>query len=750
MQLVKKNERVDREAMALQRRRILFPFTCEALPHLWPPSETTPFVGNMIEKSNVAVVIVCPPTLTGYESLSRHTAELISTLVQNGVRPTLIDLSAEKQRKETLAAIKSSWPENSVIYRQVAPPKVPAVRGPLGQAAKKAYWLYEWLKNQCFDVVHAPDFYGTLYFCLRAKEQGIGFLSTRFVVHSVDSILPKILGEYISIDDIQLLPRIYLERSSIELADTVPLPCEASLRRLLDVGISVNSGCIEHYPWPVDRMTAKAAFKTLSPEATFPPARRVLCLPGTSRRGIALFCKTLMRGFSEKHVSLSVKFGVPSASEKDFAEYINALTADLPYSIIVQPVNSRNALSELLLKEPDTLCIFPVVDDSNYYQLKELAAAGIPLLVADRYIAEEFFEDAALDTCSCAPLPDVISKQIFYRLDNPDTVPDLKEETPIPSSWVTPAIPLSIHNQDNETPLVTICLMHFERPHLVEQALSSIEKQTYGSYEVVLLDDGSLKKDTLKKLEEIKKRFSQRGWQVIRQQNLYLGAARNTAAMAANGKYLFFLDDDNILRPNALEVLVKVAEHLEADVIAALSDTFEGNDHPDSSAYASRRIIQVGDDLSYGFFRNAFGDSNALIRKSTFLALGGNTEDYAVGMDDQEFFARAVLNGCKITVIPEALYWARQMPTRLRNLHFNPKAGHVRVCRAYLPYVPTKLQPMLLLASGIMESIFEGKDITLGAYLTCKIRHIAHSRLGTKLRFGFIGPILRRVRQLYR
>jgi GT2 family glycosyltransferase len=289
--------------------------------------------------------------------------------------------------------------------------------------------------------------------------------------------------------------------------------------------------------------------------------------------------------------------------------------------------------------------------------------------------------------------------------------------------------------------------MHFERPHLVEQALASVQEQTYSPLEVILVDDGSLKKESLRKLEELKSRFQNNGWRVIRQQNRYLGAARNTAALVAQGRYVYFLDDDNVLKSHALETLVRVAEHTNADVVAALSDAFEGNQPPDSSAFASRRIMQIGDDLAYGLYRNAFGDSNALVRRSTFLALGGNTEDYAVGKDDMEFYARAVLNGCKLTVIPEALFWARQMSTRLRNLHFNPHAGNVRVLRAYLPHIPRRMRPVLLLAAGLVESSMEGRNITFRAYLLGKAKRMARTRPGSWLRYTFLGPLKRKLRE---
>lgn len=41
------------------------------------------------------------------------------------------------------------------------------------------------------------------------------------------------------------------------------------------------------------------------------------------------------------------------------------------------------------------------------------------------------------------------------------------------------------------TPLVSVCITHYNRPQFLEFALKSIEKQSYTNFEVILVDDGS-------------------------------------------------------------------------------------------------------------------------------------------------------------------------------------------------------------------------------------------------------------------
>jgi glycosyltransferase involved in cell wall biosynthesis len=54
--------------------------------------------------------------------------------------------------------------------------------------------------------------------------------------------------------------------------------------------------------------------------------------------------------------------------------------------------------------------------------------------------------------------------------------------------------------------------------------------------EVVLVDDGSREPKAVKLIKQLIPIFEKRGWKVIRQDNLYLGAARNTGARHASGE----------------------------------------------------------------------------------------------------------------------------------------------------------------------------------------------------------------------
>lgn len=80
---------------------------------------------------------------------------------------------------------------------------------------------------------------------------------------------------------------------------------------------------------------------------------------------------------------------------------------------------------------------------------------------------------------------------------------------------------------------------------------------------------------------------------------------------------------------------------------------------PPESDDTSERWLPLGAAAAVGLFKNCYGDANALIRRDVFKALGGFTEDRGVGHEDWELWARAVLRGFNLQVVPEALYWYR-------------------------------------------------------------------------------------------
>ena len=89
------------------------------------------------------------------------------------------------------------------------------------------------------------------------------------------------------------------------------------------------------------------------------------------------------------------------------------------------------------------------------------------------------------------------------------------------------------------------------------ECLESVVGQSFSDYEVVCVDDGSTD-DSF----GIAKGYvdAHEHWQLIHQENQGLGAARNMGLKHASGDYVLFLDSDDRLRPESLQILSQKLE----------------------------------------------------------------------------------------------------------------------------------------------------------------------------------------------
>jgi glycosyltransferase involved in cell wall biosynthesis len=100
-------------------------------------------------------------------------------------------------------------------------------------------------------------------------------------------------------------------------------------------------------------------------------------------------------------------------------------------------------------------------------------------------------------------------------------------------------------------PEITVGMSSYNRKDLLREALQSVVTQQNADFEVIVVDDGS----TDGSAEMVEQEFPQ--VRVIRKTNGGDASAKNMAAANAQGKYLVFLDSDDIMLPGALEMLMR-------------------------------------------------------------------------------------------------------------------------------------------------------------------------------------------------
>ena len=110
---------------------------------------------------------------------------------------------------------------------------------------------------------------------------------------------------------------------------------------------------------------------------------------------------------------------------------------------------------------------------------------------------------------------------------------------------------------------VSIIIPVYNAEAYLERCIDSILSQSCPDIEVLLIDDGSTDSSF-----EICQRFAERDERVRihRQENGGEGSARNTGMELARGKYLMFADNDDVLPPDAVSILLDAMERTDADL----------------------------------------------------------------------------------------------------------------------------------------------------------------------------------------
>ena len=111
--------------------------------------------------------------------------------------------------------------------------------------------------------------------------------------------------------------------------------------------------------------------------------------------------------------------------------------------------------------------------------------------------------------------------------------------------------------------MISVIVPVYNVEKYLEECLDSIQNQTYSDIEVILVNDGSLdnSKDICEKYCKEDNRFK-----LINQANQGQSVARNYGVAASTGEFIAFVDSDDIIRQDYLEVLIRYMSE-EVDIV---------------------------------------------------------------------------------------------------------------------------------------------------------------------------------------
>lgn len=113
----------------------------------------------------------------------------------------------------------------------------------------------------------------------------------------------------------------------------------------------------------------------------------------------------------------------------------------------------------------------------------------------------------------------------------------------------------------------------------VHQSLESILDQDFDDYEIIVVDDCG-NDNSMKIIEDLTSIHPKgNSIRIIKHdKNAGLAQARNTAINNASGKYIYFVDSDDVIVPNAIKILYDIAEKYQAEVVVG-SNYKQKGDH---------------------------------------------------------------------------------------------------------------------------------------------------------------------------
>lgn len=113
--------------------------------------------------------------------------------------------------------------------------------------------------------------------------------------------------------------------------------------------------------------------------------------------------------------------------------------------------------------------------------------------------------------------------------------------------------------------VVSVVVPVYNVEKYLRECLESLRCQTYTDIEVIMIDDASPDESPkiCDEFASVDKRF-----QVYHVQNGGVSQARNFGASRATGQWIMFLDSDDYLEENAIELLVNTANSQHADIIS--------------------------------------------------------------------------------------------------------------------------------------------------------------------------------------
>lgn len=212
-------------------------------------------------------------------------------------------------------------------------------------------------------------------------------------------------------------------------------------------------------------------------------------------------------------------------------------------------------------------------------------------------------------------------------------------------------------------PKVSVVIPAFNAQETIAETIYSLFWQSFQDFEIIVVDDGST--DKTAKIVKSLQTCSPLPLFYFFQKNKGPAAARNRGFSRAKGKYLIWVDADDIWLPQRLENLVSFLDK-NSNIDLVTSDAYLWYPPAEiKSTYYS--TYPFPKELSFGnLLQKNFVFTSTLMRRSVWSETGGLNEARSIiGAEDYEFWLRVFKKGFKLAILKEPLMFYRVNPQGL-------------------------------------------------------------------------------------
>jgi glycosyltransferase involved in cell wall biosynthesis len=197
-------------------------------------------------------------------------------------------------------------------------------------------------------------------------------------------------------------------------------------------------------------------------------------------------------------------------------------------------------------------------------------------------------------------------------------------------------------------PLVSILMTSYNRESYIAEAIESVIASTYDNWELIIVDDAS-KDRTVNIAREYEKKDS-RIKLYVNHHNLGDYANRNKAATLSTGKYIKYLDSDDLILPNGLKKFVLAMEEYPNVAFALSLDPLFN-----MKGVTLKLPQEIYSDHFGGVGILNCGPSGAIIKRDIFFEADGFSEVRFIG--DTELWLKISQKHSMIVLEPNLIYW---------------------------------------------------------------------------------------------